>query len=137
MAEFRPAAEVAAGFHAEVIAPLLGDIGYAAGLLGWGSDVLGYDTARSMDHGWGPRLVVLVDADQVERVRKAGEPALSAADKQALVNIVAARTGKSQQEAQQVVDNYARAYQQAAEQDQRQHAACNGHRPAVPCRTRR
>lgn len=51
-----------------------------------------------------------------ERVRKAGEPALSAADKQALVNIVAARTGKSQQEAQQVVDNYARAYQQAAEQ---------------------
>lgn len=51
-----------------------------------------------------------------ERVRKAGEPALSAADKQALVNIVAARTGKSQQEAQQVVDNYARAYEQAAEQ---------------------
>ncbi|MDR6711628.1 ElaB/YqjD/DUF883 family membrane-anchored ribosome-binding protein [Pseudomonas hunanensis] len=51
-----------------------------------------------------------------ERVRKAGEPALSAADKEALVNIVAARTGKSQQEAQQVVDNYARAYQQAAEQ---------------------
>ncbi|WP_414156780.1 hypothetical protein [Pseudomonas sp. BNK-30] len=51
-----------------------------------------------------------------ERVRKAGEPALSAADKQALVNIVATRTGKSQQEAQQVVDNYARAYQQAAEQ---------------------
>ncbi|MNC61040.1 hypothetical protein D3C75_1109610 [compost metagenome] len=49
-------------------------------------------------------------------MRKAGEPALSAADKQALVNIVAARTGKSQQEAQQVVDNYARAYQQAAEQ---------------------
>jgi len=53
-----------------------------------------------------------------DRVRKAGEPALSAADKQALVNIVAARTGKSQQEAQQIVDNYARAYQQAAEQVQ-------------------
>lgn len=51
-----------------------------------------------------------------ERVRKAGEPALSAADKEALVNIVAARTGKSQQDAEQVVDNYARAYQQAAEQ---------------------
>lgn len=26
--------------------------------------------------------------------------------------------------------------QQAAEQDQRQHAACKGHRPAVPCRTK-
>lgn len=49
-----------------------------------------------------------------ERVQKAGEPALNAADKQALVNIVAARTGKSTAEAQQIVDNYAQAYQQAA-----------------------
>ena len=57
------------GFHAEVIAPLVGDVGYAAGLLGWGSDVLGYDTERSTDHGWGPRVVVLVDAAEVERVR--------------------------------------------------------------------
>lgn len=71
MTGFRQAADVADGFHAEVIAPLVGDVDYAAGLLGWGSDVLGYDTARSTDHGWGPRLVVLVDADAVERVRKA------------------------------------------------------------------
>ncbi|MEU8223246.1 DUF4037 domain-containing protein [Kribbella sp. NPDC048915] len=76
MQEFRHAADVAESFHADVVAPLLGDIGYAAGLLGWGSDVLGYDTARSMDHGWGPRLVVLVDADQVERVRKAVDDGL-------------------------------------------------------------
>ena len=75
-AEFRPAAEVADRFHAEVVAPLVGDIGYAAGLLGWGSDVLGYDTARSMDHGWGPRLVVLVDEADVERVRKAVDDGL-------------------------------------------------------------
>ncbi|GAA2823446.1 DUF4037 domain-containing protein [Kribbella solani] len=76
MAEFRAAAEVAAGFHTDVIAPLVGDIGYAAGLLGWGSDVLGYDTARSMDHGWGPRVTVLVDADEVDRVRKAVDDGL-------------------------------------------------------------
>ncbi|WP_238173808.1 DUF4037 domain-containing protein [Kribbella speibonae] len=75
-AEFRPAAEVAGGFHAEVIAPLVGEIDYAAGLLGWGSDVLGYDTERSMDHGWGPRVVVLVDAGEVERVRKAVDDGL-------------------------------------------------------------
>jgi hypothetical protein len=49
-----------------------------------------------------------------DRVQKAGEPALNAADKDALVNIVAARTGKSKAEAQQIVDNYAQAYQQAA-----------------------
>ncbi|QKZ04858.1 hypothetical protein [Pseudomonas eucalypticola] len=48
-----------------------------------------------------------------DRVQKAGEPALNAADKDALVNIVAARTGKSHEEAQQVVDNYAQAYEQA------------------------
>ncbi|WP_327635866.1 DUF4037 domain-containing protein [Kribbella sp. NBC_00482] len=76
MTEFRQAAEVADGFHTEVIAPLVGDVDYAAGLLGWGSDVLGYDTARSTDHGWGPRLVVLVDADEVERVRKAVDDGL-------------------------------------------------------------
>src|SRR4051794_41020891 len=34
---------------------------YSAALLGFGSDVLGYDTARSTDHGWGPRLVLFLD----------------------------------------------------------------------------
>ncbi|CAI0890160.1 Uncharacterised protein [Serratia proteamaculans] len=48
-----------------------------------------------------------------ERVKQSGEPTLNAADKDALVNIVAARTGKSHAEATQIVDNYAQAYQQA------------------------
>ncbi|QNE23305.1 DUF4037 domain-containing protein [Kribbella qitaiheensis] len=67
---FISARELSAGFHDDVIRPLLGEIPYAAGLLGWGSDVLGYDTERSTDHGWGPRLQVLVDATEVERVRE-------------------------------------------------------------------
>ncbi|GGL39050.1 hypothetical protein GCM10009091_21270 [Pseudomonas brenneri] len=50
-----------------------------------------------------------------ERVKASGEPALNAADKEALVNIVAARTGKSQAEASQIVENYAQAYQQAVQ----------------------
>ncbi|CAI0833040.1 hypothetical protein [Serratia ficaria] len=50
-----------------------------------------------------------------ERVKQAGEPALSAADKDALANIVAARTGKSRAEASRTVDNYAQAYQQAVQ----------------------
>jgi hypothetical protein len=73
---FRSAADIGSGFHDDVIAPLVADTSYAAGLLGWGSDVLGYDTERSMDHGWGPRLAVFVDADQVEPVRQRVEAGL-------------------------------------------------------------
>lgn len=50
-----------------------------------------------------------------DRVKRSGEPTLSAADKDALVNIVAVRTGKSRDEASQIVDNYAQAYQQAVQ----------------------
>ncbi|MEV5967446.1 DUF4037 domain-containing protein [Kribbella sp. NPDC051952] len=69
MTEFRSAAELGDGFYEEVVGPLLSGTAHAAGLLGWGSDVLGYDTERSTDHGWGPRLVVFVDADEVKRVQ--------------------------------------------------------------------
>src|SRR5262249_2069668 len=34
---------------------------YAAGRLGSGSDVLGFDDAMSRDHDWGCRLTLLVD----------------------------------------------------------------------------
>jgi hypothetical protein len=56
-----PGLELSRGFYQEVVRPLLGDVPHSAGLLGWGSDVLGYDTERSTDHGWGPRLLVFVD----------------------------------------------------------------------------
>lgn len=58
---FIPAAELAGAFYSEVVQPLIGGDPHSAALLGWGSDVLGYDTARSTDHGWGPRLLVFVD----------------------------------------------------------------------------
>jgi hypothetical protein len=62
---FLPGLELARGFYEEVVAPLAADVPHSAARLGWGSDVLGFDTARSTDHGWGPRLQLFVDADVV------------------------------------------------------------------------
>jgi hypothetical protein len=39
---------------------------YAAALIGKGSDVLGFDTERSMDHDWGPRFQVFLAAEDFE-----------------------------------------------------------------------
>ena len=60
--EFVPAQVLYAAFHAEVVAPLLDGTPHAAALWGPGSDVLGYDTAQSTDHGWGPHAQVFVTA---------------------------------------------------------------------------
>lgn len=61
---FSPATEISEAFYEDVVRPVLAGRPHAAALLGWGSDVLGYDSARSTDHGWGPRLLVLLDDDE-------------------------------------------------------------------------
>jgi hypothetical protein len=58
---FLPGVELSRLFYAEAVRPLLGDLPHAAARLGPGSDVLGFDTARSTDHDWGPRLELFVD----------------------------------------------------------------------------
>lgn len=55
-----PAKDLSGAFYSEVVRPLLRSQPHAAALLGWGSDVLGYDTERSTDHGWGARLLVFL-----------------------------------------------------------------------------
>jgi len=64
--------ELARRFHADVVAPLLAQampgLGYAAGRLGSGSDVLGFDDAMSRDHDWGCRLTLLVDGSDRDAV---------------------------------------------------------------------
>jgi Domain of unknown function (DUF4037) len=66
--EFTPGLVLARAFYEEVVAPLLDGAEHSAALLGTGSDVLGFDTVRSTDHAWGPRLLLFVFEDEVERI---------------------------------------------------------------------
>ncbi|MFK7801886.1 MAG: DUF4037 domain-containing protein, partial [Anaerolineae bacterium] len=51
-------------FYKAIIKSLLDkhfpDLRYSAALLGNGSEVLGFDTAQSMDHDWGPRVMLFL-----------------------------------------------------------------------------
>jgi hypothetical protein len=64
---FVPGLDLAEAYYSEVVGPLLA-VPHAACLLGEGSEVLGFDTPRSQDHEWGPRLQVLVAAEHVDAV---------------------------------------------------------------------
>lgn len=52
-------------FYREAVQPLLEkhypDLNYSAGLLGNGSEILGFDTPQSMDHDWGLRVMLFLD----------------------------------------------------------------------------
>jgi Domain of unknown function (DUF4037) len=70
-AAFQPGMALAARYYAEVVWPLLNKyaprLPHSAGLIGWGSEVLGLDSPRSTDHNWGPRCQIFLgpgDEDQ-------------------------------------------------------------------------
>lgn len=64
MPTFVPGLSLAAATYREAVRPILDTVFpglvYSAALLGSGSEVLGYDTARSTDHDWGPRLLLFL-----------------------------------------------------------------------------
>lgn len=61
--------ELSRQLHGEVIAPVLArrfpHLRYASARLDSGSDVLGFDTSVSRDHGWGPRVTVFLGHDDL------------------------------------------------------------------------
>lgn len=67
--EFLPGLELNERYFFEVVKPLLDDhypgLRYSAALIGYGSDVLGFDTEQSMDHNWGPRLQLFLTEQDV------------------------------------------------------------------------
>lgn len=68
--EFVPGLKLAQLFYEEGVRPLLAGHTHAAARFGAGSDVLGFDSERSTDHGWGPRLQLFVAADEIEPLRE-------------------------------------------------------------------
>lgn len=61
-------------FYQDIVAPLLSqhfpDLQYSAALLGNGSEVLGFDTAQSMDHDWGPRVLLFLNQADYGRLKQ-------------------------------------------------------------------
>jgi Domain of unknown function (DUF4037) len=68
VASYIPGLELSELFYSEAVRPALEadfpGVRYSAAVIGPGSEVLGYDTPLSMDHHWGPRLLLfLSEAD--------------------------------------------------------------------------
>jgi hypothetical protein len=58
-------------FYQEIVDPLLQEhlphLRYSAALIGWGSDVLGYDDLESTDHNWGARFQLFLGERDYEQ----------------------------------------------------------------------
>jgi hypothetical protein len=69
MPTFIPGLDLSRRFYTDVVHPILAEafpsLCYAAGLIGSGSEVLGFDTEMSTDHSWGPNVhFFLQDEDE-------------------------------------------------------------------------
>jgi hypothetical protein len=77
---FIPSIELNRHFYAEVVRPILAaefpGLAHSAALIGYGSDVLGFDTPTSIDHNWGPRLQLFLAPEDCARLRAAVDEAL-------------------------------------------------------------
>jgi hypothetical protein len=64
---FVPGLELSRALYEEAVRPILAEtfagLVQTAARIGSGSEVLGYDSLRSSDHEWGPRLDVFLDAE--------------------------------------------------------------------------
>jgi hypothetical protein len=73
--DFIPGIDLARLLYVEQVRPLLDEyfpgLPHSAALIGPGSEVLGFDSPRSTDHDWGPRLQLFLPDTE----RSAGQPA--------------------------------------------------------------
>ena len=71
MPDFVSGIVLARQFYREAVRPILDEafpgLAHAAGLIGFGSEVLGFDTPVSADHHWGPRVLLFLGAEDCDR----------------------------------------------------------------------
>src|SRR6185369_8577104 len=75
MQNFIPGLQLSELFYREAAKPILEaffpQVSYSAALLGWGSEVLGYDDVQSSDHHWGPRFFLFLSAEDYKQYKNA------------------------------------------------------------------
>lgn len=80
--EFMRGLKLSEAFYFEAVKPVLDEdfpeLRYAATLIGPGSEVLGFDTAISTDHHWGPRLMLFLPEGGFEQSKREISEVLSA-----------------------------------------------------------
>ncbi len=67
---FVPGLKLSRAFYLQVVRPLAGDVRHSAALIGPGSEVLEFDTERSTDHDWGPRVLLFAHPADVTPLRE-------------------------------------------------------------------
>ena len=81
MEKFIPGLKLSELFYSEAAKPILDNffphVAYSATLLGWGSEVLGYDDIQSSDHHWGPRFQLFLSAQDHKQYKGAIRETLS------------------------------------------------------------
>jgi len=81
MTEFIPGLKLSELFYSEAAKPILEtffpQVSYSAALLGWGSEVLGYDDIHSSDHHWGPRFFLFLAGQDYKQYKDAISETLS------------------------------------------------------------
>ena len=69
--KFIPGLQLSRMYYEQVVKKILYDffpnLQYSAGLIDYGSDVLGYDTIISTDHEWGPRLSIFLKPEEIDQ----------------------------------------------------------------------
>ena len=80
MPDFIPGLLLGRLFYFEAVKPVLHasfpDLQFSAALIGSGSEILGFDTEMSTDHGWGPRVMLFLTEEDYHHYRVAIDEAL-------------------------------------------------------------